>query len=115
MIRIDMIMPASCSECPFSDDDHCILYSQGCPDRYGVMSLGKRPEWCELEEIVQCKDCIHSVLLDKHAEMCGACCHCAILRGDETKNVRHKYKKYYKDYSLVYSDGYCSDGKRRDE
>ena len=65
-------------------------------------------------EVVYCKDCIYARELDKNCEINREYYkHCALWRGDETKNVWHKYKKYYKDYSLVEAWGYCSNGERK--
>lgn len=66
--------------------------------------------------VVRCKDCKYSRELDKHCEINrNGYLHCALLKGDETKYVWHKYKKYYKDYSLVEPDDYCSYGERKDD
>lgn len=63
--------------------------------------------------IVRCQDCINAVPLDRNCELNEtAYLHCNLWRGEETKNVWHKYKKYYKDYSLVDRDGFCSSGER---
>jgi hypothetical protein len=62
-----------------------------------------------------CKECIYATELDKHCEINRtAYKHCGIWRGDETKMVWHKYKKYYKDYSLVSADDFCSSGVRKE-
>lgn len=54
MIQINEPMPESCRSCPFRDlnDDHCILYSYGVPERWNLSEKYKnsRPEWCELKE-----------------------------------------------------------------
>lgn len=64
---------------------------------------------------VRCKDCIHAVELDKHCDISRtAYRHCGLLRGEETKYVWHKYKKYYKDYSLVSLDGFCDEGELKE-
>jgi hypothetical protein len=66
-------------------------------------------------KVVRCKDCIYAVELDKHCEISRtAYRHCGLLRGGETKYVWHKYKKYYKDYSLVELDGYCDEGELKE-
>ena len=65
---------------------------------------------------IRCKDCIHAIELDKHCDINRtAYKHCTLLRGDETKYVWHKYKKYYKDYSIVEPNDYCSYGIKRGE
>ena len=64
-------------------------------------------------EVVRCQDCIHAVPLDRNCELnTSIYMHCGLWRGDETKNVWHKYKKYYKDYSLVFRSDFCSSGVR---
>lgn len=66
-------------------------------------------------DIVRCKDCIHAVELDKHCDLNrGLYKHCLLLRGDETPCVWHKYKKYYKNYSLVEAEDFCSYGERKE-
>jgi hypothetical protein len=66
-------------------------------------------------EVVRCKDCIYAVELDKHCDISRtAYRHCSLLRGDETKYVWHKYKKYYKDYSIVDLDGFCDSGELKE-
>ena len=66
-------------------------------------------------EVVRCQNCVHAEPLDRNCEI-NTCfyMHCKLYRGEETKNVWHKYKKYYKDYSLVERDGFCSDGAKMD-
>ncbi len=66
-------------------------------------------------KVVRCKDCKYRVPLDKHCNLSSCYGHCTEWHGEETKNVWHKYKKYYKDYSIVEPDGYCSFGERKDE
>ena len=67
-------------------------------------------------EVVRCKDCKYTVEFDKHCEINRtAYKHCSLLRGEETNNVWHKYKKYYKDYSIVELDDYCNYGERKEE
>lgn len=70
----------------------------------------------DVVEVVRCKDCNFATELDKHCDINRtAYKHCILLRGDETRNVWHKYKKYYKDYSLVEADDFCSYGERKCE
>lgn len=67
-----------------------------------------------LKSVVRCGDCVHSQPLDRNCEISVSLyMHCGLLRGEETKNVWHKYKKYYKDYSIVERDDYCSYGERK--
>ena len=65
--------------------------------------------------VVRCRDCVYCVPLDAHSGMNSWYQHCTEWHGEETKNVWHKYKKYYKDYSIVEQDGYCVFGERRTE
>lgn len=70
----------------------------------------------DVVEVVRCKNCVFAVPLDKHCEInTSAYKHCVLLRGDETRNVWHKYKKYYKDYSIVEFDGFCDEGKTHEQ
>ena len=66
-------------------------------------------------EVIRCQNCVHAEPLDRNCEI-NTChyMHCKLWRGEETKNVWHKYKKYHKDYSLVERDGFCSDGAKMD-
>lgn len=62
----------------------------------------------------RCKDCVHSEKLAKHCEINrDRYLHCKEWRGEETRNVWHKYKKYYADYSIVETDGYCDSAEPR--
>lgn len=66
-------------------------------------------------EVVRCQNCVHAEPLDRNCELSTThYLHCKLWRGEETKNVWHKYKKYYKDYSLVERDGYCDAGAKMD-
>ena len=70
----------------------------------------------DVVEVVRCRDCKFATELDVHCEFNRkAYKHCSLLRGDETRNVWHKYKKYYKDYSIVELDEFCSYGERKCE
>lgn len=61
--------------------------------------------------IVRCFDCQYSAPLERNCGLDSSIyLHCILWRGDLTKNVWHKYKKYYKDYSLVEHDEFCSCG-----
>ena len=71
----------------------------------------KRIPAADVEPVVRCGKCKHGVPFDRNSEMDSSCyLHCAIWRGEEVKNVWHKYKKYYKDYSVVDRDGFCDQG-----
>ena len=62
-------------------------------------------------EVVRCQNCIHAEPFDRHCELNrSAYMHCKLLRGEEVQYVWHKYKKYYKDYSVVDRDGFCDEG-----
>lgn len=64
-------------------------------------------------EVVRCQHCIHSVPFERNCELnTTAYMHCKLGRGEETLNVWHKYKKYYRDYSVVDRDGFCDEGER---
>ena len=71
---------------------------------------------CEhFKELVRCKECKHCHQLEPNCEINRYFYfHCALWRGEETKNVWHKYKKYYADYSLVSADEFCSCGERKE-
>jgi hypothetical protein len=69
----------------------------------------------DLVEVVRCKDCKHSINLDKNCVLNrNVYKHCQLWRGEELTNIWHRYKKYYKDYSIVELDGFCDSGERRD-
>lgn len=88
-------------------------YEAGWND--ALENLRNIPAAENLLPVVRCQDCINAVPLDCNCELNEiAYLHCNLWRGEETKNVWHKYKKYYKDYSLVDRDGFCSSGERRD-
>ena len=70
----------------------------------------------DVAEVVRCNDCLHASEFEEHCELNSfAYRHCELWKGDETKNVWHKYKKYYRDYSIVEADEFCSSGVRREE
>ena len=87
------------------------LYRRICELEIGI---GKTPT-VDAVEVVRCQNCVHAEPLDRNCEI-NTChyMHCKLYRGEETKNVWHKYKKYYKDYSLVERDGYCDAGAKMD-
>lgn len=69
----------------------------------------------DVVEVVRCRDCKFATELDKHCELSRAIYkHCSLMRGEPTDYVWHKYKRYYKNYSLVEADDYCSYGERKD-
>lgn len=66
--------------------------------------------------VVRCQQCKHSEPFESNCELnTGAYLHCGLGRGEETRNVWHKYKKYYRDYSIVDRDGFCDSGERMEK
>lgn len=93
----------------FCDDsskcEGCCFY-----DGTGITTI----EHPDMVIVTRCINCKFATELDKHCEINRtAYLHCGLWRGDETRNVWHKYKKYCKDYSLVGHDDFCSCGERR--
>ena len=65
--------------------------------------------------VVRCQDCINAEPLERNCEVnANFYMHCRLWRGEECKNVWHKYKRYYRDYSLVKHDDFCSSGERKE-
>lgn len=65
----------------------------------------------DVEPVVRCQKCKHGTPFDRNSEMDESMyLHCAIGRGEDVRNVWHKYKKYYKDYSVVDRGGFCDQG-----
>ena len=63
----------------------------------------------DVEPVVRCVKCKYGTPLKRNAcDVHGL--HCAIGRGEEVRNVWHKYSKHYEDYSLVDVDGFCDQG-----
>ncbi len=93
---------------------HDYMYT---PGEYSHSIFGKASLLLEdgVDLVVRCQNCVHAEPLDRNCELSTThYMHCKLWRGEETKNVWHKYKKYYKDYSLVERDGFCSDGAKMD-
>lgn len=68
----------------------------------------------DVVKVVKCKDCKHSEELAKHCEINRkAYRHCKKQRGEEIRNVWHKYTKHYRDYNIVDCEGFCSSGEER--
>ena len=66
-------------------------------------------------QVVRCRDCINAEPLERNCELnANFYMHCRLWRGEECENVWHKYKQYFRDYSLVQHDDFCSSGERRD-
>jgi hypothetical protein len=97
---------------------HCLEMHDYCGDTTAdniKEDIEKLPA-ADVVPVVRCRDCKYAVELDKHCEINRASYrHCAMGRGDEEEYVWHKYKKYYKGYSIVELDDYCSYGERRCE
>ena len=69
--------------------------------------------FADVVEVVRCQNCIHAEPFDRNCELnTSAYMHCKLYRGDLKKYVWHKYKKYYKEYSVVDRDGFCDEGER---
>lgn len=69
----------------------------------------------DAEAVVRCRDCINAEPLERNCELnANLYMHCRLWRGEECKNVWHKYKRYYRDYSLVQQGDFCSCGARMD-
>lgn len=69
----------------------------------------------DVAPVVRCRDCINAEPLERNCEVnANVYMHCRLWRGEECKNVWHKYKRYYRDYSLVQHDDFCSSGERKD-
>lgn len=57
--------------------------------------------------VTRCRDCINAEPLERNCELnANIYMHCRLWRGEECKNVWHKYKRYYRDYSLVQHDDF---------
>ena len=107
---------AKCKDC-----FHC----SACKDMYdgNFDDFGECDLYCEhfknkadFVEVVRCKDCKHSINLDKNCALNRTMYkHCQLWRGEELTNIWHRYKKYYKDYSVVELDGFCDSGERKND
>jgi hypothetical protein len=94
--------------------DHRKLVTSKLVMHWCMEQLAKAPK-VDAVEVVRCQNCVHAEPLDHNCELSTSYyMHCKLWRGEETKNVWHKYKKYYKDYSLVERDGYCDAGAKMD-
>jgi hypothetical protein len=96
--------------------DTCVICGRDIPEGRQVCVIcgynaeKKKPD---LVEVVRCENCVHSRKLAPHCEINSHYLHCGLWRGEETKNVWHKYKKYTADYSIVEPTDYCSYGERK--
>ena len=108
----------TCKDCIYYED-MCKEYLAECvehgeADRFFNPCV-KFKNKADFVEVVRCGQCKYARELDKHCEINrNSYRHCALCRGEETINVWHKYKKYYKDYSIVALDDYCNEGERSD-
>lgn len=71
-------------------------------------AVNKLAAYEDAEEQRKCINCKHCKPLERNADLNGMYWHCSILRGEETRNVWHKYSRHYQEYSLVGYDDYCS-------
>ena len=79
---------------------------------HGPIDIDLGPDFVE---VVRCRDCINAEPLERNCELNeNFYMHCRLWRGEECKNVWHKYKRYYRDYSLVQHDDFCGSGERKE-
>ena len=80
-----------------------------------VLEYAENLPAADVAPVVRCRDCINAEPLERNCEVnANFYMHCRLWRGEECKNVWHKYKRYYRDYSLVQQDDFCSSGERKD-
>ena len=80
-----------------------------------VLEYAENLPAADVAPVVRCRDCINAEPLERNCEVnANFYMHCRLWRGEECKNVWHKYKRYYRDYSLVQQDDFCSSGERTD-
>lgn len=80
-----------------------------------VLEYAEQLPTVDAEVVVRCRDCINAEPLERNCEVnANFYMHCSLWRGEECKNVWHKYKRYYRDYSLVQHDDFCSSGERKE-
>ena len=79
-----------------------------------VLEYAEQLPTVDAEVVVRCRDCINAEPLERNCEVnANFYMHCRLWRGEECKNVWHKYKRYYRDYSLVQHDDFCSSGETK--
>ena len=67
-------------------------------------------------EVVRCHDCKYAVPLDNNCELnSNVYMHCTECHGEPVNNVWHKYKRYYRDYSIVEHDNFCCWGEKNEK
>lgn len=83
-------------------------------DEDTILDLVDSIHTADAAPVVRCQDCINAEPLERNCEVnANFYMHCRLWRGEECKNVWHKYKRYYRDYSLVKHDDFCSSGERK--
>lgn len=102
-----------------ADPDICESYPDGYSDwgfgRENVRDVIRGVPAADVAPVVRCRDCINAEPLERNCEVnANFYMHCRLWRGEECKNVWHKYKRYYRDYSLVQHDDFCSSGERKE-
>lgn len=102
-----------------ADPDICESYPDGYSDwgfgRENVRDVIRGVPSADVAPVVRCRDCINAEPLERNCEVnANFYMHCRLWRGEECKNVWHKYKRYYRDYSLVQHDDFCSSGERKE-
>ena len=111
---------ATCGECIHLAD--CIIEKRTRYLNYNLdIACNNVEELCKFfkskanyVEVVRCKDCKHAIPLDKHCELNSIYKHCSLLHGEPEDYVWHKYKKYFKNYSIVEDDDFCSYGELKE-
>ena len=104
---------STCKDC--LHNDVCHFNFKGCElTEEEKKDCGFFKPKADYVEVVRCKDCKHAVPLDKHCELSSIYKHCSLLRGESENYVWHKYKKYYKNYSIVEDEDFCSYGERKE-
>ena len=92
-----------------------LLPADYCAGWNGLIRLIEKAPTVDAVPVVRCRDCINAEPLERNCEVnANFYMHCRLWRGEECKNVWHKYKRYYRDYSLVQHDDFCSSGERKD-
>lgn len=102
-----------------ADPDICESYPDGYSDwgfgMENVRDVIRGVPAADVAPVVRCRDCINAEPLERNCEVnANFYMHCRLWRGEECKNVWHKYKRYYRDYSLVQHDDFCSSGERKE-
>lgn len=109
----DSIMRAVC-DCGIVVDKERLV--QALTDARSFYEEGYRAAMnaADVVEVVRCQNCVHAEPFERNCVLNSSVyMHCTRGRGEEVRNVWHKYKKYYRDYSVVDRDGYCDEGERR--